>query len=316
MTNIVTVEKKVLKLLEEYVGGTIQDPLKALNKFKDDELSFYIRFNKHNTNHKDKSVYINAPAAKIIVDFQETIYRIAALSIHGRADIRALTKAEKQKLEVPFRVRKGSGIEEINEFLKYIKEVLNMIPERQRAGTLVALLLILFGYLGWGEYLEYKEKNQNTEIVKLAIEKLGNENSALINVVKSHEKEQLNTLSEIDEEVETQGRKYTSEDLKEIKKQKFPNKNTKQIQSIKGNYSIIDINIKKSYMTVEGDIDADPIRILYEADDSLLTRMQNIKENLHKAIDDEGKKFYIEATVLKKNGKIDTRILSKIEELK
>lgn len=304
----VTVEQKVVSILDQFVREGIEDALSELSRFSDDEFVFSVKFNKY-------KACLNAPAAQVIINFQNTIYKIAALHMKGKPDIRLLTNEEKQLLEVPFKITESSTIEEAVELLKTIKGLIKMLPEKHRAAALVAILFVVFGYLSWDRYLEYKEKMETPPAFELAIEKMHEQNSALTEIISKHEKSLLTELGEVDKEVEFQDESFSQDELQSIKRNKYPKKQIKEISNLKGVFTINDINIKDNYLIVEENASSDPIKIYYSSED-LLAQMQDIKNHLKDAIDNEGKRFSIEATIVKKNKKVDTRALIKISEFK
>jgi hypothetical protein len=164
--------------------------------------------------------------------------------------------------------------------------------------------------------LEHEQKLSNTKLLENVFNKLHQQNSLLAGIIANQEKETLKNLPKVDETVEFQQKVYTSEQLKVVEKKKHPRNNPKKVDVsiIKGVFSINDINIKERYLIVESDISSDPIRIYYP--DDLEADMLNTKAHLKEAIDDESKRFYIEASVVEKNKKVDTRTLCVIREHK
>lgn len=308
----IVVEKKIVGIFQAYLDDRLTDPLEVLKHFQEDEFTYSIKFEKYKSS-------INAPAAKVIIDFQEAIYRIAALSLKGSPDIRLLTKEEKQQLEVPFKILESSTIQDAKELLRILKELLAMIPEKHRATCLIAMLVIVFGYLGWGKYIEHQDKvleNQDKAAIlhtfESVVAKLDEQNSRLADIVANYEKTSLLQMSQIDESLQVQGTQVNSKELRQVKRSKYP-QTQKEISNLRGSFIIVDINLKDNYLLVEENENQPPIKIHYDAN-NLLTEMQNLKDQLHKAIDHQSKRFYIEASIVIKDGRVDTRVLSSIKE--
>lgn len=318
----IAIDKEVLKVLKNYINNEEFDAIAALNYFSEDEFAFKFRYNKYKG-------CINAPAAKIIINFQEAIYKLVAQAIRGKPDIRLLSQQEKDELEIPFKITEGSTIEEISKLVSNVKKVLKMIPEKYRAVTLVAIILIVFSFLGWWTYCSLEKTKIESEILmqdnknkanllSLAIEKLTNEQPEMARIVRGTDSEIISNLAEIDDSVEVQGHKITSEELKNIKKNKYSSVKKKiEIQQLNGLYKIIAVDLKNNYITVENATNSElpPLRIYYERD-TLLAYMQNLKEQLKNAIDDENNVFSITTTTIKKNGKKDIIVLQSISEQK
>ena len=247
---------------------------------------------------------VNLPAAKIIVNTQVLVYRIGALLKYDTTDIRRLTKAEKEQLEIPFEVINGST--EISaDMIEQVKGIMDMIPDAQRVYVAISLIIAFFGYMSYRRYLDYKEKHDvETERTKLfgqAIDKLGQANTRLAGLVTDYEKDNLSCLAEVDEEVEYQGVKYTSEEIRNIKRFRFPRKSIEipEARRLEGNYRVISINLEQKFINIKN---GDDVERVYYAED-LLNVMQNFKAQFKDAIDNEGKIFYIEAGYMVRNGK-------------
>lgn len=328
MTDI-TVDKKILSILSRYIKDEDFDVLNVLNEFEEDELVFKFKYTKYKS-------CINAPAARIIINFQEAIYKLVAKELRGKPDIRLLTKEERDALEIPFKISESSTIEEISKLLTHLKKVIEMIPQKQRVPFFITIIILICAAWIYASYcskeiaeVEYKKEevkasvakddNDNkAEIIKAAIAKLGQKDPVLVKIVNETDEQIITNLSEVDEKVEVQGQEFTSQELKVIKKNKYPKtKSSKpEITTIKGNYKIIAVDLKNSYITVEGSDNNDdvPMRIYYERN-TLLSYMQNLKEQLKNAIDDENNIFFIEASIVKQNRKADIRLLNMIKEI-
>ena len=296
------------------------DPFKILQDFVDNknidikdilENTDLFKLSLHYEKYK-KSV--NLPAAKMIVNNQILVYRIGALLKYQTTDLRRLSKEEKQLLEIPFEVEEGST-EITADSLEQIKRIIEMIPEQQRICVIVTFLLCFFGWLVFKRYMEYREKKLDNEktkdnynLINNAIDKLSLANSKLAEIVKEYEKENLNNLEEIDTSITYQGEKYTSEEIREIKKIRFPRKPSEEPEAkqLRGNYRVVSINLEQKYINIKKD---DDIERVYYAED-LLNVIENFKAQFKEAIDNEGKIFYIEAGYSIKNGKKSPLILN------
>lgn len=318
----IAIDKEILKVLQNYINNEDFDAIAALNDFSEDEFVFKFRYSKYKG-------CINAPAAKVIINFQEAIYKLVAKTLKGKPDIRLLSQQEKNELEIPFKITEGSTIEEISKLVSNVKKVLKMIPEKHRAVTLVAIILIVFSFFGWWAYCSLEKTKIESEILiqdnkskanllSKAIEKLENEQPDIACIVRGTDSEIISNLAEVDDSVEIQGHKITSEELKNIKKNKYPSVNKKiEIHHVKGLYKIIAVDLRNNYITVENATNSEeaPLRIYYERD-TLLAYMQNLKEQLKNAIDDENHVFSITTTSVKRNGKKGVIVLQSISEQK
>lgn len=315
-------EEKVIEILTKFLASRIENPEKELKRFSVEEFSLKVRYGKYESS-------LNASSAKLIVDFQNSIYRIAALMVKGRADARLLTKEEKEELEIPFKISKGSTVEETASLLDKVGDLMNMIPAEQRGYVLVAIILIVFGYVAYTKYLTYKqqkndannlkdERKSKDEIIQSAIDKLSESNKSLAEIVHDTEKDTLSNLSAIGGDVEYQGQTLSSSAIEQIKRRKFPTvkKEEPKANQIVGNYRIISINLKQNNIVVDpvsGSTDQ-PLKLYYD-NDYLLTYMQNLKEQLKNAIDNEEKIFHIEA-IRSENGNKIMYSLYAISEVK
>lgn len=315
-------EEKVIEILTKFLASRIENPEKELKRFSAEEFSLKIRYGKYESS-------LNASSAKLIVDFQNSIYRIAALMVKGKADVRLLTREEKEELEIPFKISKGSTVEETASLLDKIGDLMNMIPAEQRGYVLVAIILIVFGYVAYAKYLTYKqqkndannlkdERKSKDEIIQSAIDKLSESNKSLAEIVHDTEKDTLSNLSAIGGEIEYQGQTLSSSAIEQIKRRRFPTakKEEPKANQINGNYRIISINLKQNNIVVDP-VSAStdqPLKLYYD-NDYLLTYMQNLKEQLKNAIDNEEKIFHIEA-IRSENGNKIMYSLYAISEVK
>lgn len=173
--------------------------------------------------------------------------------------------------------------------------------------------------MSFSKFLDYKESTKSIETISnlqsAAIEKMSESNKDLVKIIADSEKENLNTLSKVDDKVQINEQEYTSEDLKEIKKKKFPRKtDEKSVSTMRGVFHISNIKLADGSIVVENE-DEGKITILYDVeDDSLLSYISDIKEHLKKAVDNEKKLFEISATVVRKGSVIESRTLQTIKE--
>jgi len=306
----VSIEDDVVDILRKYVND--DDTLNPiLDKISERHLDFSIKYDKYDS-------AINIHIARLIVDYQETIYRIVALFLYGKPNCNLLCQDEKDKLELAFTVT--SGCTNIFEKIgKFLERILPMIPEKQRGIVAVAIVLIFFGYMSFSKFLDYKESVKSIETISnlqsAAIEKMSENNKDLVKIITDNEKENLSTLSKIDNKVQINEQEYTSEELKEIKNKKFPRKkDEKSVSTMRGVFHISNIKLADGSIVVENENEG-KITILYDVeDDNLLSYISNIKEHLKKAVDNEKKLFEISATVVKKGNVIESRTLQTIKE--
>ncbi len=62
----ITIERQVIEILQAYIRDEALDVVSVLNNFAEEDFTFSVKF------HKYKSC-LNAPAAKVIINFQEAI---------------------------------------------------------------------------------------------------------------------------------------------------------------------------------------------------------------------------------------------------
>lgn len=293
----------------------IKNPIDILNAFldnKDIDIESILNDSdlfKINLCYEKYKSSINKPTAKIIINYQDLIYKIGAYLKYDSKDIRKLSKEEKQSLEIPFQVIDGCS-DIVTNISKQLKKVLSMIPEKHRLAALIAVLIAIAGPWCYDSYLDTVKENNKNNIIISAQEKLAESNSALVDIIKDNEKETLSDLQEVDSEVFFQGQKLTSEEIKEIRKKKYPKeKYEKEAKILEGDFMVTQINIKKHYIIIE-DNDGKIEKILYA--DDLISSMQDFKQKFKQAIDDEGQKFKIKAYYPETNGKKGSMLLSDI----
>lgn len=254
---------------------------------------------------------VTGSAAKLICEYQNFIYKMAAYAKDKNGDARKLTNKEKKELEVVFEVRKGST-ELITDVTKQFKEILDMIPEEYRACVFIVFMLLVFFTYNYNKHLKHKETMRDKDFVQDAMNKLSQKDDKLIEILEQTDKAILDTISNIDDTVEYQGEQYTKEDLKELRKIKYPRKSIpKKVEAIEGNFIVTQINIKRHYIMIENNEEVQ--KILYA--DDLIANMQDFKTRFKQAIDDEGKIFYIKASRVVQNKKKGDLVLSDIKEI-
>ena len=215
----ITTENTIIDILQKYIDSDIELQ-NIVNKIDEYNLDFSIKYEKYDS-------AINIHIAKLIVDYQETIYKIASLCRYGKPNSRILTQDEKDCLEMAFVVSSGcTNI--IEKFGKFLERILPMFSEKQRGYVAVALVLIFFSYLSFSKYLDYKEKTKVfdtiTQLQSQAMDKLSKDNKNLAQLVANAEKESLNTLSKVDSKVQINNQEFTREELREVRNKKFPRK--------------------------------------------------------------------------------------------
>lgn len=255
---------------------------------------------------------INGPVAKLICNYQDTLYKVASFLKYGKRDVRCLSKEERKTLEIVFEVRKGSS-DLWAKICKQIREILNMVPEKQRATILIVLILALTCGYSLKQYLNHEERMTEINLVNNAMNKVSETNKDLVELANESRKNLINILPTIDDEVEFQGENYTQEDFKTIRKTLYPRKPTeKRVETISGDYKVIEINIKKHYVSIENQ-NGETTRILYS--DDLVSNMEDFRTRFKQAIDDEGKIFHIKASRIVKDNKKGDLQLNEIKEI-
>lgn len=92
--------------------------------------------------------------ARAIWDLQEALYKAAAFALTGSDDIRRLTAAQRQQLELVFTVSEGCSalLASLEGFFATLGEGFKAMDDRYKAKVLVAIAIIVAGYL-WGDSL-------------------------------------------------------------------------------------------------------------------------------------------------------------------
>lgn len=311
MVNII-LEKAFVNILKNYINVGDNCLEESYSVISANNFDFSLKYQKYDS-------AINYHIAQLIIDYQTTMYKIAALFLYGDASVRRLTTKEKEQFELAFVI--SPGCTNISENIgKYIERILKLIPEKHRAVTLIAVLIIFFGYASYKEYLNHVEAQKREEsiieITTSAMDKLSKTNDILASIVENNEKNQLNTIPKIDKNISLNGNNYSKDEIETVKNKKYPNKKEqKSISTINGIYRIRDIKLIDGGIVVENEKDG-KITILYDVeDDSLLSVMNDIKANLKKAIDNEKRFFEISYVAIKQNGKVNSRILKDITEV-
>lgn len=311
MVNVI-VKKAFIDILKNYIDTGEECVEKLSDILSANNFDFTLKYQKYDS-------AINHHVAQLIIDYQNTMYKIAALFLYGDANVRKLTLKEKELFELAFIV--SPGCTNISENIgKYLERILKLIPQEHRAITLIATLIIFFGYMSYNDYLD-NQKIQNKdeiilEVTSSAMDKLSRANNTLASIIEKNEKDQLNNLPKIDNNISLNGDSYTKDEIETVKNKKYPTqKEQKTISTINGIYRIRDIKLIDGGIVVENEKDG-KITILYDIeDDSLLSVMNDIKANLKKAIDNEKRFFQISYVIVRQNGKINSRILKDIKEV-
>ena len=305
MTLIKTNGYEIIKILNDFVNDKIVDNIQeVINNLTQKDFEFSIKTYKYESS-------IDIHTAKRIINFQNSINGIVKYCLK-----RNLSQIEKEKIIVEFNISKGCTEERLDNILNKIKGMLDMLPEKDRLTFLIAILITFcfYYFIGYkNNELEYNEKIKDKEIILKAMDKLSNDdNNNLINIIKQMDKNNLNEL-EYNEKITINEQDFTKNDISNIKMEKYPKqKIEKKVKTIKGNFKVIQINMKKHFIVIEND-NEEMEKIFY--DDNLFSRMQSFKEKFKQAIDDEGKIFYIEASFFENGNKKRDLILGKIEEI-
>ncbi len=255
---------------------------------------------------------VNFSAAKIIVDSQTLIYRLGALLKYNTTDIRRLSKAEKQRLEVPFEVKEGST--EISaEIIQQAKEIIEMVPENMRGWVIITLIICFFGNAIFKRWQEQKDKDGDKDLVRAAIDKLGESNSRMADLVRDYERSSFSNLEDFGDDITFQGENYTYDELKEMRRKRFPRKKAAKPEAkrIDGIYRVVSINLEQKFINIKNGDDVE--KVFYDA--GLLGLMQDFKAKFKVAIDNEGRLFNIKAGYTVRNGKKSPLMLIDIEDV-
>lgn len=293
----------------------VKNPIEVLSAFIDnksidiDKIVDESELFKINICYEKYKSSVNKPTAKIIINYQDLVYKIGAYLKYGSYDIRKLSNEEKQALEIPFQVVDGCS-DLITNISKQLKKVLGMIPEKHRLYALIAVLIAIAGPWCYKDYLNAQKTSQDSAIISKAVDKLSENYAALVTIVQNSEKDNLANLREVDAEVTYQGQSFSSDELKTIIHKKYPKqKHEKKAKVLDGYFTVTQINIKQHYIIIEDD--AGKVEKILYADD-LISCMQDFRQQFKKAIDNEGKKFKIKAYYPEDNGKKGTMLLSEI----
>lgn len=295
----------LLKIIRDYSNGTLNESNcdKIIESLREEDFQFFIKTFKYD------GCIIDYLTAKRILNFQNYIFKIIENILQ-----RKLTAKEKDKLTLQFSIERGCTKEKPENLFDKIKEILTMLPEKDRPKVLVAIVIAIcfcFFIEFQNNKLEQEERLNDKKIISIAMDKLSNDNDNLVTIIKQMDKNNLNNLAEY-ENINVNNKIFTSEEIEKIKNSRYPKeKKDKKLVSIKGNFIVTQINIKNQYIIVENKNNDDLMRIYYCTD--LIGAMQGFKDKFKQAIDDEGKEFYIEASYfLNKKNEIT---LIKIQEI-
>ena len=293
---------KIISLLQNFIDNKLNSDNieEAIRGLQPEDLTIEIKTYKYNSS-------IDVNVARRVINLQNFIYRTIEETIK-----RKLSKEEKEKLIIEFSISEGCTGESFD-LTKILIEVLkNMPPEYT---TLIIITVIIYFLIN--KYLDNKKFNDKEEkeleeqelyadVINNAINKLA-ENS-LSSIIKEADKNNLRYLGEY-ERININGIEYTQEEINKIKSIRHPKEHKEEvIKTIKGNFKIIQINIKNKYIIVENN--EGNINKIYYIED-LVSIIEDYKNKFKQAIDEEGKEFYIEATYFNKK----QVTLYKIEEI-
>ena len=271
---------KIINLLQDFVDNKLNSDNieEAIRNLQPKDLTIEIKTYKYNSS-------IDVNVARRVINLQNFIYRTIEETIK-----RKLTKEEKEKLTIEFSILEGCTEEKVD-LTKILIEVLKNMPPKY----VFVIIILILSCICYCKRLEYDKQKLYAEIINNAINKLA-ENS-LSSIIKETDKNNLKYLGEY-ERVNINGIEYTQEEINKIKSIRYPKEHKEEvIKTIKGNFKIIQINIKNKYIIVEDD--TEHYNKIYYNDD-LLSIIQDYKNKFKQAIDEEGKEFYIEATYFNK----------------
>lgn len=101
------------------------------------------------------------------IELQDAIYRTHAILYRGSADLRPLTRDEREGLEFTVKVEGGSSIFEIDG-QQAIEELLKVLAAEMEPTHWIIVILsvsvLFFGRLAWKDYLEERAKTRGEEI--------------------------------------------------------------------------------------------------------------------------------------------------------
>ena len=298
---------KILNIIQNFIENKIDNNniYGIIDNLNEEDLTFYIKTYKYNSS-------IDYYTAKRIINIQEFIFKIVEKVLK-----RKLSKDEKNNLIIECNISNGCTLEsfKLSTVIKELGKILKTVPKMDR--STVIIIMIIACCFCFFKYLNFSKDIKEEDIKKFAIEKLyqlainSQEQNSIINLIENTDKTNLSLLEEYDK-ISINGQEFNSNDIKEMRLKKYPKKLiNKEVKTIKGNFKIIQINIKQLFIIVE-DTNNKMKKIHYHND--LLSDLQKYKERFKEAIDEEGKEFYIEATYTStKENKIT---LNKIEEIK
>lgn len=297
MTSLTTI-KQPYEILNEFINDKILD----IENILENENLFTIRL--YYTLYNSA---ITAPIAKIIFNSQNFVYKLGALLKYETIDVRKLTKEEKQLLEIPFFITGGST-NIVGMFLKQIKGLIKMIPEEKRPIVVIAFIICFVFVVCFTEYMNHLDKQIDSKTIQMqnkiidkAMDKLSENHKDIARIIEEYHKEILSSLETIDTNITYNGNEYTPQEIKDIKKMRFPKKVKLPIQvnTIKGQFRVTAINLEDKYIVIKKD--NNEVETVYYADD-LVSAIEDFKIRFKEAIDNEGQFFYIEASCIVKNG--------------
>jgi hypothetical protein len=106
--------------------------------------------------------------ARGLWEFQEALYKAAAFAINGEDDIRRLTTAQRQGLELVFEVHEGSTelIVEVTKFINTLSGGLASMDDQTKMIVLISVALILaVGVVAW-KALDVSAQRKKDELLK------------------------------------------------------------------------------------------------------------------------------------------------------
>lgn len=110
---------------------------------------------------------IRPAAARALDEYHRCLQRGYALLLHGQADLRVLTAADKERLDIPFLITDGStGSKVLDAILdKLIDGLLANMTGPQKLTAIVIFIIAFFGHVA---ALDWFEKNHNLKIADMA----------------------------------------------------------------------------------------------------------------------------------------------------
>lgn len=158
---VVRSEEDAWRILEQATEGQISDDAPLVVVFRGwPSLEVYIP-----VTPVDSS--ITPTMMQAFIDYQEAIYRTHSLLTDGSPDLRGLTKADKERLEIRVKVTAGSNnyVADVAPSVERIAlELVAKMPPTHLVITIIAVSLIAAGVVGWKWWLQHRTEVRKSEL--------------------------------------------------------------------------------------------------------------------------------------------------------